>query len=206
MTYACGDPTTPADDDASLTCAAGTSDGAGTTTYCCVAARAGCTVDASRTSCPSGAGGYACLGASRPTDADASLACDEGTLAENGAVTYCCAPLIPKDGCAADARVAPCTQPSTGYSCDGAATPAVALASLRCGPGFPGPDGDTSYCCRPVDATGSCRTDIDVTDCPAGAVGFSCTGSDAPTAAESYLSCGPGAAQADGTTRYCCSN
>jgi hypothetical protein len=59
-----------------------------------------------------------------------------------------------------------------------------------------------SYCCNAATTSNGCMADSTVTGCPAGADGYSCTGSTSPETMN--LLCGAGTAGANGATDYCC--
>ncbi len=109
----------------------------------------------------------------------------------------------PTNSCTADLTLAGCTGNSIGYSCLGSDTPADDFASLTCEAGT---GGGHSYCCTSeVAATAPCVQDTAVTaGCTDFAVGYSCTGTSTPAAADVALQCDTGTAGNNGTTLYCC--
>ncbi len=161
----------------------------------------GCSPDGTL-ACVGGTTGYSCSGASQPEDADPDLVCSEDT----GTGTFCCA----TSQCSYDGSV-PCGN-AIGYSCaTGAAPPDSQDSSLVCSTAITANNVD-EYCCYtnttapPSGAT--CAQDPGVTGCQPNAngtpsYGFSCTGSDAPDADFSNLTCST-PTPASGATTYCC--
>ena len=88
--YSCTGSEAPSDTDSSLSCSAGTIDGA-ETLYCCVALGSGstCAEDPTVEGCTGSSFGFSCLGSDTPEDADPSLTCSAGTF-DNGETLYCC--------------------------------------------------------------------------------------------------------------------
>jgi hypothetical protein len=110
------------------------------------------------------------------------------------------------NNCSPDSAVG-CKGISVGYSCTGGQTPAASNSSLNCSMGVQGNAGSMLYCCETfsaASAASSCAPDTAVTSCPAGAAGYSCTGSGTPPQSNPSLSCGSGTSGGAGTTRYCC--
>ncbi len=201
--YSCTGADVPLQSDATLTCGAGVIGADGATAYCCVSSSTGtCAVDGGVVGCTSGSTGYSCTGTEIPSQLDPALTCGAGVAGSDGLTDYCCVAGTAST-CAADNTVTGCTGNATGYSCSSTDTPSQADATLTCGAGIAGANGLTDYCCQ-VTGAATCAVDSSVTGCAGGSVGYSCTGSDPPSASDSNLTCSTGVAGANGLTDYCC--
>jgi hypothetical protein len=134
----------PDDGDTNLVCSDGTPGAAGMMIYCCAPYGqywSDCTVDTSIAGCVGDSFGFKCSGPESPDEADASLACSEGT-ASGSDTLYCCNSAVLPPACAADPTVQGCKGASIGYSCAGATTPSLVDPALVCSSGTSG-----GFCC-----------------------------------------------------------
>jgi hypothetical protein len=144
--------------------------------------------------CTGSRSGYTCTGMDTPAQA-ASVVCEPGK-AQGDRTTYCCgtykSPTCTLTGGCGD----------YAFSCTGTAHPWDSDKSLRCGPANPA-GSSTVYCCSVRDpaAPNTCTADSTLPCSPT--MGYSCTGTDAPSDDFPGLVCGaPTASQ--GKTEYCC--
>lgn len=197
--YDCTGGMTPG--SSTLNCGAGTMQADGSMGFCCNAVTSttpACNASTA-VSCASGGMGYDCTGGMMP---DATmLSCGAGTPQADGSTGYCCNPaMVTTSTCMANSGVSCLTMGEAGYSCTGMDTPYQATRNLICE--TVGMTGGTSYCCLP--SANSCVQAPMITDCPAGAIGVSCTGTDMPAAMgnSSALLCSPDPGGTAGG--YCC--
>ena len=180
--------------------------GDGSGNFCCVPTTGtyygSCTNVLSDT-CNNGGGiAYTCDGDARPEQTYTGIICNT-----NGAGDYCC---ITSSTCSYDAAVTGCVTGAYGYSCAvGENPPDAADSTLVCSEPTT-QNGQDEYCCytnatTPA-ATATCQQDMTVTCTTTDSYGFSCTGSDLPTADFSGLNCSDGVADAtvSTTTDFCC--
>ncbi len=211
--WSCSGALTP--DTSTLSCSGGTP-GAGTngdTGFCCVAfapASGTCAADATVSGCAGGSFGFSCASTDTPDQTDATLVCSTGVAGNAGSTLFCCTDgtttVVPTTTCAADATVN-CSAGGNGFSCTGSDMPDT--SSLICSDGTAGAGmgGATGFCCIPAaTTTTTCAEDATVTGCVAGSFGFSCTGSDAPQAAYTNLTCSTATAGNAGSSLYCCTD
>jgi hypothetical protein len=196
--YDCTGTASPA--TASLTCSAGVAQSDGTVGFCCASASATAVCNAdSAIDCSSGGTGYDCTGGIAPDPS--KLTCGMGETQPDGSMGFCCSPAtMTPSTCTADASVSCVTTGSAGYSCAGTDTPYETTSTLICETA--GTTGGTSYCC--LTSANSCVQAPAITDCPSGAIGVSCTGTDMPAAsgASNALICNPDPGGAPGG--FCC--
>lgn len=88
--YSCSGSDSPDQDDSTLDCSAGVTDGANTD-YCCITITSGstCSPDSNVEGCASGSYGFSCTGSDTPDTANSSLTCSSGTPG-SGETSYCC--------------------------------------------------------------------------------------------------------------------
>jgi hypothetical protein len=207
--YVCSDPSTMAD---------------GTDGFCCIdfsgsyPSGDSCAVDDSVTAtCEYPSYGFTCTGSDSPDTGDSSLVCSEP--GGNG-MQYCCT-----DGsgggsggssgssggssggttpsCDADSSLS-CEMGSTGYTCTDGATIASDDPTFICSDPTMMSDGSNGYCCiMALPSSSTCSQDDSVTGCQDPSIGFSCTGSDTPSDADSSLNCSTGTPDGSNTD-YCC--
>jgi len=202
--YTCTGAALPSDTDASLDCSNGVADGADTD-FCCLTftATTTCARDATVSSCAPGSYGFSCTGSDTPDQADASLVCSGGVPGNAGSTLFCCSlGGTTTPSCAQDPAVTGCLAGSMGYSCVGSDTPEQSDGSLVCSTGTPG-NGNTEYCCVPWTSS-ACAQDSSVQGCQYPSVGFSCTGSTAPSQVDASLTCSSGTPGNNGETLFCC--
>lgn len=153
--------------------------------------------------CTSGNGtSYSCTSSAQPEQVDPSLICNT-----NGAGDYCC---IASSTCSYDPNLTGCESGSLGYSCAiGDQPPDATDNTLVCSVPTT-TNGLDEYCCftnttAPTSAA-TCLQDPSVAGCAA--YGFSCTGTDAPDADFSGITCSTGTPGTDSrggsATLYCC--
>jgi hypothetical protein len=115
------------------------------------------------------------------------------------------ADVAPPSGCAQDPNVVGCEDPSTGFSCGNGERPDQSDSSLVCSDGVTSGDGLILYCC--VQFTSStCEADPSVQGCTGSSFGFSCTGTDSPSDADSSLNCSQPTDGGNGELLYCCTD
>lgn len=144
--------------------------------------------------CDTNSVGYSCQGDLKP-----AAVCGAGSAELDGETGYCCSVGAT---CGAVDGVG-CTNGSTGYSCTGSVAPGSEDASLSCGSGVSGQNGDVLYCCYSV-ASSSCSADSSVTGCSGGSYGFSCTSTDTPSQSNASLDCSDPTSGPGGSSLYCC--
>jgi hypothetical protein len=149
----------------------------------------------SAVACTGSRSGYTCTGADTPAQA-ASVVCEPGKP-QGGGTTYCCGTYT-----------SPTCTLTTGcgdyaFSCTGTAHPWDSDPSLRCGPPNPGFGDATVFCCSVRDpaAPNTCSPDSTVS-CGT-TLGYSCTGTDAPSDDDASLVCGTPTVY-QGKSLYCC--
>ena len=150
----------------------------------------------SAVTCTGSRSGYDCTGKDTPAQA-ASVVCEAGKSRGDRTTTYCCgtysAPSCTlTNGCG-----------DYAFSCTGTAHPWDSDRSLRCGDGSPAFGDATVFCCSVRDpaAPNTCSADSSF-DCST-TMGYSCTGTDAPSDDFPGLVCGTPTAY-QGKSRYCC--
>jgi hypothetical protein len=107
--------------------------------------------------------------------------------------------------CAQDPSVAGCQDPSIGYSCGNGESPDQSDSSLVCSDGTPSDDGLVLFCCVQFSSS-TCQADSSVQGCTGDSIGFSCTGSDSPSDADSSLNCSQPTDGGNGEQLYCCTD
>ena len=161
-----------------------------------------CSQDPSVVGCIAGADGYSCSGTDSPDDGDSALSCSSGT-ASGDLTLYCCVETSTVAGCAQDSSIVGCTGASIGFSCTGTAEPAQSDSSLVCSTGTASGDATLFCCASYTPSTGTCAQDGTVQGCVGASIGFSCSGTDNPTAVNPSLVCSTGTPGGAGT-QYCC--
>jgi hypothetical protein len=114
-------------------------------------------------------------------------------------------PGLPPTTCAISSAVENCFGGSVGYTCT-SDRPDDGDISLVCDDGTPGAAGMTIYCCAPYGQYWSdCNVDTSITGCVGTSFGFRCTGPEAPSDADSSLTCDTGVTSGSDTL-YCCNS
>ena len=155
-----------------------------------------CNPDSTVTCTTAGRSGYTCTGTDTPAQA-ASVVCEPGK-AQGDKTTYCCG-----------AYSAPSCTLATGcgdysFSCTGTAHPWDTDRTLRCGAPNPTFDGSSSiFCCSVRDPASPNTCSPDSTVACGTTMGYSCTGTDAPSDDDPSLVCGTPTAY-QGKSLYCC--
>ena len=144
-----------------------------------------------------GRSGYTCTGTDTPAQA-ASVVCESGKAQGDGTTTYCCG-TYSSPSCALTGGCGDYT-----FSCTGTAHPWDSDRTLRCGPANPSFDGSTNvYCCSVRDPAAPNTCSADSTVACGSTMGYSCTGTDAPSDDDPSLVCGTPTAYL-GKSLYCC--
>lgn len=163
---------------------------------CCTlgAAASSCHAD-STVACTGPRSGYTCTGTDTPAQS-APVVCEPGK-AQGSDTTYCCGTYsspscVLTGGCG-----------DYAFSCTGTATPWQSDPTLRCGPANPTVSDTNIFCCsvRNPAAPNTCAPDSTINCSPT--MGYSCTGSDAPSDDDPSLVCGTPTAY-QGKNFYCC--
>ena len=164
---------------------------------CCTLGTGASTCHAdSAVSCSGGRSGYTCTGTDTPAQA-APIVCDPGK-AQGSQTTYCCGTYT-SPSCTLTSGCGDYT-----FSCTGTAHPWDSDPSLRCGPPNPGfEDEPTLYCCSVRDPAAPNTCSADSTIPCTSSMGYSCTGTDAPSDDDPSLVCGTPTAY-QGKSLYCC--
>ena len=203
--FSCTGNVSPATGNPELNCSLPTAGAGGVSLYCCQAqvtttTPGSCAASSAVSGCVGGSSGYACTGTAVP---DATLNCSQGVPGTGGNTYYCCGGTA--GSCMVDGTVTGCTGGSAGYSCTGAVRP-DANGTVQCSEGVTLAGGGAGYCCiaPTTSTTSSCSTDPSVTGCTGASYGYSCTSTDKPSDTNTHLTCGDGAAGANGNTLYCC--
>jgi hypothetical protein len=194
--------------DTNLVCSDGTPGAAGMTLFCCAPygqAWSDCTVDTSIVGCDAESFGFTCSGPEAPYEADASLACSEGTPS-GGDTLYCCNSAVVPPACVAcQADGAGCSGASDCCSGRCGGQDASTCAPPTCGTNAPdepcaclADDQACSAgveCCSQICLNHACLS----VGCPGPTIGYSCAGGATPEELDPALVCGAGT-----SGRFCC--
>jgi hypothetical protein len=165
---------------------------------CCTlgAGASSCQADATVT-CAGGTSGYACSGVDTPAQAN-NVLCEPGK-ARGSETTYCCGTYT-SPTCTQSTTVTGC--PDYAFSCSGTARPRDTDDRLRCSPGNESL-GSTLFCCSVRDPAiaDTCAPDPTL-EC-GDTLGYSCTGTKAPSAEDPSLTCAA-PTPFEGKFLYCC--
>jgi hypothetical protein len=198
-------PTGTSPDSGQYYCSIPTSTSAGDS-FCCLTWDGGsdCTDDPSVTCPDPNSFGFSCQNGDTPDQGDNTLTC---SVPGGTGQQYCCTDgttVVSSSGgsgssggssgggtptCSADSSLQ-CDAGSDGYSCDSGAAIATDDPNYICSDPTQMSDGSSGYCCITNFSGGTCTQDDSVTGgCAYPSIGFTCTGSDSPSDADSSLTC-----------------
>jgi hypothetical protein len=192
--YLCLGVDSPESLDASLSCPSVFTGGSA----CCTLGSGASTCQSDATvTCTGGTSGFSCSGVDTPAQTN-TMVCEPGK-ARGSATTYCCGAYA-SPNCTHSTTVTGC--PDYAFSCTGAAKPWDTDARLRCGQGSES-IGATLFCCSVRDPAiaNTCAPDPSL-ECD-DTIGYSCTGTDAPSDEDPSLTCGEPTPY-EGRSLYCC--